>query len=903
MTRSTRSGAHDLSLAIVLCSFLAMVYLLFFCGRFTSIDEYAMYAHTESLAQGNGQNAPQLDFAATHNPVGRLEPGQPWLAVPLYLIAQQIPSASNIAAVMLFNVLITALTGGILYLLLRRLSFSQLISVGTVLAWGLGTMAWPYARSFYREPLNSLIWVTAATLCVAFSQTSKILYALACIAVLCVGLVSKSSSAAAVPVFLLTFLWDSNARRFTLGWQRVILLVVAALVTFGFGTQLNSMGLAKAIPALADYTWNYPFKDALLRAYGALFSPVKGLIFYSPILLATVVGWPRLVKRHGLVAFLILGVTLSLLYIYGGSAPGDAWHGGRVGWGPRYHTPLLALLLLPYASALSIRSVVARIWVGVWSIAGLVVQLAVGTASYSYAVLNSLPAFRDQLLVGLDGIPWYSWKLLPLSPAVVQILQWQPRWLDLIWLRALADGTLAWDKYLALLLLTLTGLALLALLLIVAKRRGAIRYAKWIAVGCVLLVLAGSAGLLLRSGRDTNDQYGLARADARQMAEVVNSSGQMPFTVAFVSNDFFSSYWLGLLKGKFVTQWYSPYDQTGPATVVTQATQARTIWLVIDRVHMPPDAKPYLAREMLAQQAYEVSEQWVGDFQLFEFLPQEVMLAAGKSGLPFRSGRVTNGHYGLTRTDARQVAQAASASGQTPYTVVLVSIDYYKDYWIGLLKGQYTTQWYSPNDQAGLATVVAQAPDVHSIWLAIDRAHMPPGANPYLARQMLAQQAYEVAGQWVGDFELFEFIPPSPMVQIPVRRSWTDGVQISAMATDTRHLYPGDALRLDMEFSTLEPLEQDYSLFAHLVPVEGAVISGRDGEPWYGEAPTSTWKPKETVIRERRGIRVPLDAKPGVYQIVCGWLSPDGVRLMPTGGQGPTVDGGIVLGTIEVLAD
>src|SRR5450756_1615905 len=110
MARSTKSGAHDLSLAIVLSAFLAMVYLLSFCGQFRSIDEFAGYAQTESYALGNGQNTPLLAFTPFHNLVGKMEPGQPLLAVPLYLIAQQIPGASNIAAVMLFNVFITALT-------------------------------------------------------------------------------------------------------------------------------------------------------------------------------------------------------------------------------------------------------------------------------------------------------------------------------------------------------------------------------------------------------------------------------------------------------------------------------------------------------------------------------------------------------------------------------------------------------------------------------------------------------------------------------------------------------------------------------------------------------------------------------------------------------------------------
>ncbi|MHB1456374.1 MAG: hypothetical protein ACYC0V_05600, partial [Armatimonadota bacterium] len=636
------------------------------------------------------------------------------------------------------------------------------IAVITVLAWGLCTMAWPYARSFFREPLNGLIWVTAALFCVAFSQTSNILYAIGCTVVLCLGVAAKSPSVTAIPIFLLSFLWDMNKQRITLGWKRLIPFVVASLVTFGVGMQLHSMGLTRTMPNLAKYTWNnYPLGDALLEAYAAFLSPVKGTIFYSPVIIAAAIGWPRFIKRNRLAAFLSLGVTLSLVCVYAGLLAG---HGGSVVWGPRYYLPLLPLLVLPYASALSLRSFAARIWVGAWSVIGLVIQLAVATASWSDAVLQMAPAYVKEMMVGLEGIPGYSWKLLSRSPALVQVLNWQPKQLDMIWLRALADGTLAMDKYLAALLVTCTVLALAALILILSRWRLAKRYTRWIAVGCVLLVLAGTAGLLVRSARNSNDYAGLERVDARRLAQVMNSS-QEPYSLVFVSNEFFTNYWLGLLKGQFVTQWYSPLDKTGPASIL------------------------------------------------------------------------------------------------------------------------------------------AQAPNAHTIWLVIDRAHMPPDAKPYLARQMLAQQAYEIGGQWVGDYELFEYALPELMEHVPLQRSWVAGIQLNAMATDTRQLYRGDFLRLNLEFSTLKALGQNYTLFVHLVPAEGTVISGRDGEPQYGGAPTSKWKPKKTVVVEQRGIRVPLDAKPGVYQIVCGWLDLDGIRLMPTAMEGPTFDGGIVLGLVEVLAE
>ncbi|MHB0856967.1 MAG: hypothetical protein ACYC5M_05285 [Anaerolineae bacterium] len=754
----TRHQDTDLSLAVLLSTLLALAYLLTFSGQFRSVDEFAMYARTESLAQGNGLSTPQLAFASLHSPVGELEPGQPLLAVPLYRIAQYVPEFSSIAAVMLLNVIITALTGGVLFLLLRGMSFSAAISVGTVLAWGLGTTAWPYARSFFREPLIGLIWVTAAALILAWHRTHRIWYAAGTVLLLCAGLAVKISSAATIPVFLLALLWDSTYLKAPGGWKRWVLFATAALLATAAGFWLYNLRYGSPLP-LADYAWRYPWRDAAFCAYGLLFSPVKGLIFFSPIILATAVGWPHLVKTHRRLALLAIGVTLSLLYAYG-RAP--QWHGGAVVWGPRFVVPLLPLLLVPFASALASRNTLHHVWVGLCSVIGVVVQFTAGTASWSDAVWQMLPAYSGEKLMGIAGIPWYSWALALRSPALDQLAHWDPSRFDIIWLRRLTDGTLAYDMALALWLVGLTGLALTILVLILAKPRLAHGRQPLIVTGCLVLVLAGGSGLLWRSGRDSNDHYGMSRADARELATVVSSPDAGPYAVVMVSNDFFVNFWLGLLKGQFVTQWYSPYDVDGFAQSISAAPEADSLWLVLDRVHMPTDVEPYLARHALARQAYEVS------------------------------------------------------------------------------------------------------------------------------------------GRWISGYELFEYVAPRPMVRQALRRSWENGISVEAVATDTQRIRPGEALRVDIEFSTAMPLPQDYALFVHLVPVDGPVIAGRDGEPQYGGAPTRRWELGQ-VILDRRGIRVPEDARPGVYQLACGWVNTDGVMLEPTEGEGPLIDGKVVLGTIEVL--
>ncbi|MHB1295583.1 MAG: hypothetical protein ACYC4R_11375 [Anaerolineae bacterium] len=758
MAQPTRHQANDLTLAVLLSTLLALVYLLTFSGQFRAVDEFAMYARTESLAQGKGLDTPQLAFSSLHSPVGELEPGQPLLAVPLYRIAQFLPGTSSIAAVMLLNVITTALTGGALFLLLRGMSFSQVVSAGTALAWGIGTTAWPYARSFFREPLLGLVWVSAAALTMAWRRKRRVGYALGCLALLCAGLAVKISSAAAIPVYLLALFWDPSCQRTHGGWKRLACFALAALVSGAAALLLYYLRYGYALP-VAEFTWKYPWWDAASCAYGLLFSPVKGLIFYSPIILATAVGWAGLFRTHRRAALMVLGVSLSLLYVYG-RAP--EWHGGSVVWGPRFVVPLLPLLLLPYASALESRKALHRVWVTVCSAIGLVVQFTAGTASWSDAVWQMLPAYSGEKLMGIAGIPWYSWALALRSPALEQFTHWQPSRFDIMWLRRLADGTLASDGALALLLVVLTLAAVAALMAVLARPRVAQGRQPLFITGCLVLFLVGGSGLLYRSGRDTNDHYGLSRAEGQELADLISAPDGAPYSVVMVSNDFFVNYWLGLLKGRFVTQWHSPYDVAGFAGSVAAAPEAETIWLVIDRVHMPADVEPYHARHALAN------------------------------------------------------------------------------------------------------------------------------------------QAYEVGGRWVGGYEVFEYAPPRAMVSEMLERSWTKGIRILRYATDTRAVAQGEALRVDLEFDTTTSLEQDYALFLHLVRADGAVIAARDGEPQYGGAPTRSWEPGQTFT-DRRGIRIPEDAQPGTYQLVCGWVNNEGDMLAPTEGEGSVLENKVVLGAIEVL--
>jgi hypothetical protein len=153
--------------SIWLFLFLVAVYLLSYSGAFHAIDEVSVAAMTESLVKHGRVSTDQIWWSQEWAPSqGRIGPdghlyskkgiGSALLGAPFYWLALQLPALGAVRAMMLANALVTALTGWLVYRCILRLGYRPLVAVLTALGFGLGTMAWPYAKYFFSEPLTAL---------------------------------------------------------------------------------------------------------------------------------------------------------------------------------------------------------------------------------------------------------------------------------------------------------------------------------------------------------------------------------------------------------------------------------------------------------------------------------------------------------------------------------------------------------------------------------------------------------------------------------------------------------------------------------------------------------------------------------------------------------------------------
>jgi len=135
---------RDGLVALCLAALLFSIYLLTFSGAYHSSDEISMLAVTDSLARRgewdiellHWMGEQQGSFGADGHLYSRKGIGTTLAALPFYWLALQSVRLGNVQAAMLTNGLLTALTGALIYFLLRRLRYSQGVSLAQ--HWPLG---------------------------------------------------------------------------------------------------------------------------------------------------------------------------------------------------------------------------------------------------------------------------------------------------------------------------------------------------------------------------------------------------------------------------------------------------------------------------------------------------------------------------------------------------------------------------------------------------------------------------------------------------------------------------------------------------------------------------------------------------------------------------------------------
>jgi hypothetical protein len=79
----------------------------------------------------------------------------------------------------------------------------------------------------------------------------------------------------------------------------------------------------------------------------------------------------------------------------------------------------------------------------------------------------------------------------------------------------------------------------------------------------------------------------------------------------------------------------------------------------------------------------------------------------------------------------------------------------------------------------------------------------------------------------------------------------------------------GDALRLTLRWQALAPMDEDYTVFVHLLDDNDQIWGQEDTQPAYGTHPTSRWREAEVVL-DPHTVWTQQQAPLGLYRIEVG---------------------------------
>jgi len=364
-TEPNRIDSRERRIAFLIAALLFACYLLTYTGLIQSSDGLAMFATAESIVRRGEVDTNQLLWMGlqqgSFGPDGELYSrkglGMTLLALPLVWLARLWPAIGLTQTALLLNPLLTAWTGGLLYLAVLRLGWSRFAGITTALTFGLATLAWPYTQTFFSDSMAGWGLFAALYWLLAFQQDKHkhILFW----AGLAWGLayLSRAINLVTLPVYglaLIALLMEGKAWKigdWRLGRRAPNFLFAHLREWILFASPILAAGLVSLwwnwlrFGSLLDsgYVESEAFNgDWLFGLAGLLVSPGRGILWYSPVLLLIPLGVGWFWRRARWLLGSSAGVGLLYWLLYG---KWYMWHGGY-SWGPRFLVPVLPFLLL-----------------------------------------------------------------------------------------------------------------------------------------------------------------------------------------------------------------------------------------------------------------------------------------------------------------------------------------------------------------------------------------------------------------------------------------------------------------------------------------------------------------------------------------------------------------------------
>ena len=328
------SSQVPFSRIILIALAFGLIYLAFLPPGIYSLDGNGMLAVAESLVAHHSWAVPaELGLPGRDGQFfSKWYPLLSILAVPFVAIATEAAHILRLPVHYLAAILsltlpaaFTAATATLVLLISLRLGSSMRGAILAALSYAFGTIALAYARTFYAEPLLALL--TAGGIYAALGESPRqVTYAGICSTL---AVLAKPTGIIVGPLIALYLLAKSRS------WR---LAAIPALGSFA-GLALYCVYNYKRFghPLTFGQRWSFAMAAVPEGLFGLLLSPGRGLLWYCPPIILSVVAFRKARRVNFSAALLIVSVFAGFLSVH---SLWSFWSGGW-SWGPRFLLPAI----------------------------------------------------------------------------------------------------------------------------------------------------------------------------------------------------------------------------------------------------------------------------------------------------------------------------------------------------------------------------------------------------------------------------------------------------------------------------------------------------------------------------------------------------------------------------------